>query len=280
MNTKRNKKVTKFKKLLNKNNALLKVVLLLVIVSGMMAFYNNKINNLNAIHDAILEEKEATIEKLNLLNNSNQSTIEALEAENKELADTANDLISTTNEINSQLKEAISANKSMKKEIKVYKEREELYNKYEYVIYDDSGNRTDITYDEIKYAEDLMNEKGYDPDLLFGIVMVESSATRNAKNSSSTATGYGQILAGTGKFVYEDLMNAGAYSHSYALDGKKNLNMTVTYLDYLIQNKDSLFSAVRQYCGRDVSGTYSYINRINSALDGANTFANISKSIN
>ena len=278
MNTTKNKKVMKLKNRIKK--AVLKVVLLLVVVGGMMGIFKLKLDIVNANHDAILEEKEATIEKLKALNNSNKSTIEHLEAENKELSDTTDDLISTTKELNSQLKDLVSDNKSLQKENKAYREREELYNKYEYVIYDDAGDRTDMTYDEIKYAEDIMSEKGYDPDLLFGIVMVESSGQRTCKNATSTATGYGQFLLGTGKFVYEDLLKAGTYSHDYAYNGKTNLNMMATYLDYLIKQKGSLFPAIRQYCGRDVDGTYSYIKRVNVAMDGFNTFDNISKSIN
>ena len=278
MNTTLNKKVMKLKTRVFK--VVLKVILLLVVVGGMMAFYENKINNLNANHDAILEEKEATIERLLTLNNSNTSTIEALEAENKELSDTTDDLISTTKELNDQLKELVSDNKALKKENKAYKKREELYNKYEYVIYDDGGNRTDMTYDEIKYAEELMEEKGYDPDLIFGIVMVESGGKRDSKNSESTATGYGQFLAGTGEFVYENLLQAGTYSHNYAYNGKTNLEMMATYLDYLIKQKGSLFSAIKQYCGRDVDGTYSYIRRVNLAMSGYNTVENIATKVN
>ena len=279
MNTTKNKKVMKLKKLINKK-AVLKVVLLLVVVGGMMGIFKLKLDIVNADHYAELEEKEATIERLTSLNNSNKSTIKALEAENKKLSDTKDDLISTTKELNKEIEDLVSDNKSLIKENNVYKEREELYNKYEYVIYDDENKRTDMTYDEIKYAEELMSEKGYDPDLLFGIVMVESSGQRNCKNSESTATGYGQFLQGTGKFVYEDLLKAGIYTHDYAYNGKTNLNMMATYLDYLIKSKGDLFSAVKQYCGRDVSGTYAYIKRVNTAMNGYNTFSNISESIN
>lgn len=272
MNTTKNKKVMKLRKAM----AILKVVLLLVVVGGMVAFYyNTKINDLNAAHDAKLKQKEATIDSLERVKNSNQETIKQLKAENKELVETANSLISTTNKLNKELKSLQKDNETLIKENKVYKEREELYNKYEYAIFNEDGGRTDFTYDEIKYAEDLMEEKGYDPNLLLGIAMVESDGTRDCKNKNSTATGYCQLLSGTAKYVYENMLKEGSYDHSYAYNGKTNLRIAAMYIEYLVQRKGSLFAVIGGYSGRNAIETYQYIDMMNRRFRGQMTFSRL-----
>ena len=80
-----------------------------------------------------------------------------------------------------------------------------------------------------------MKDKGMDPDLLFGLVMTESAGTEKAKNSTSTARGYGQLLKGTAKSMYENVLGngKGTYNHDMAFDGDTNILLTATYLGYL-----------------------------------------------
>ena len=158
------------------------------------------------------------------------------------------------------------------------KERKELYDKYKYAIMY-SGERTELTYDQIKLGEELMKEEGLNPHILFSIGMTESKYTSDAKNSCSTATGYHQFLAGTGKFVYEDLLGYGdgTYVHSrMATNGTTNIKMAVAYLAYLkSQYKGNLYSMMMNYSGRDLSGAKSYMNVMNSYTKqvGVNIFS-------
>lgn len=227
----------------------------------------------------ILEQKDMEISELETkysnLQDKYASNMTEVVNQNNDLKEDIEEQNKTIKNLNSQLKELSNNNKDILKELDVYKEREELYNKYEYAI-EYEGQRTDLTYKEIKYGEEKMKEENLDPDLLFGIIMVESRGTRNAKNNESTATGYGQVLAGTGKYLYEDVMGngKGTYNHSYAYDGKTNINMVSTYLGYLCDNKSSLFGAVKQYCGRDDAGTQSYLNCINSFTGTKNKYFN------
>ena len=147
------------------------------------------------------------------------------------------------------------------------KDREELYDKYSYAIMY-NGKRTELTYDQIQYGEDLMVSKGLDPDLLFSIGMVESRFVENAKNPYSTASGYYQFLRGTGKFVYESLLaKDNSYSHSYAMDGYKSTEMAVCYLDHLSERFDgNLFKMIKQYSGRDNASTKVYIKELDKFL--------------
>lgn len=171
---------------------------------------------------------------------------------------------SVIDELDEQNAGLLKENKKLAKELDTYKEREELYDKYEYALYDTAGNRTDLTYDQIKTGEELMTAKGMDPDLLFGLFMAESGGKENASNHTSTARGYGQLLKGTGQFVYENLQGhvKGSYSHQYAYDGDMNILMTVDLLDYFKNDKGySLHKTIQSYRGlSDVSGYEAKIN--------------------
>ena len=213
----------------------------------------------NKIADMSTETRELknNVETLN-------SQVESLKANLADAEKLNRDLTSSYSTLNEQLKEAVKSNKSYKKELSVYKEREELYNKYEYAIYY-GGERTDLTYDQIKYGEELMEEKGYDPNLLFSIIMTESRADETCTSTTSTAKGYGQFLDGTAKFVYEDRLELGTFQPSYSLNGKTNILMMSSYLDYLINKNSTLTGVIQNYRGKkDVSGYMREMNRFSS----------------
>lgn len=185
---------------------------------------------------------------------------------NNDFESTISSMSDIINEIQEDNNDLIEENKSLKKEIKEYTKRNELFNKYEYAVLDKSGNRTDLTYDQIETAETLMEKKGLDPDILLGVIMVESGGVEKCINSESTARGYGQILEGTGQFVYENLEGnpKGSYDHSMALDGYNNIRMTSELWGWFNESGKSLYQAIQKYRGKeDVSG---YIAGINSYL--------------
>lgn len=136
-------------------------------------------------------------------------------------------------------------------ELNKYKHREELYNKYEYALYDEEGNRTDITYDQLDTLESkLKDSKIQDADLILSWIMVESNGQEKIKNSSSTARGYGQFLSSTSKFVYTDLMGESDWTPEVACDGATNMKMMVEYVDYLLDhNKGNLYKTITNYRG-------------------------------
>ena len=138
------------------------------------------------------------------------------------------DLMDTVSELDSQNKELADENKKMHSDLKKYEKRSELFDKYEYAIYH-GKKRTSFTYSQLELAEDIMEEKGMDTNLLLAIAMTESGGNEKSQSTSSTAKGYGQFLSGTGKFVYEDLMKAGTYNHNYALNGKTNIKLMANY---------------------------------------------------
>lgn len=194
------------------------------------------------------------------------STITKLESN----IENSNDVIDTLSE---EVELLISDNRNLAKQydevLSEYNKlslREELYDKYEYVV-TYGGERTDVTYDQIKFGEELMVEKNYDPNILFSIIMVESRGKEAAKNKKSSATGYGQFIKGTGKYVYEALLGngEGTYNHPVtAIDGDTNIEMMVTYLDHLFTKTNNNFTkSISIYSGRGSVGTKLYISWMN-----------------
>lgn len=179
---------------------------------------------------------------------------------------TIDELVKISETLDSQNKALVEANEAYYVELEELREKAELYDHYSYAMVDSMGNRTDITYDQLKTLEELMEDsKVNDPDLILSWVMTESGGKENAKNPNSTAKGYGQFLDGTSRFVYSDLLNRSDWTPSVALDGETNLEMMVAYIDYLYErNGNDLYDTIRSYRGKkDISG---YVSKLDSYL--------------
>jgi hypothetical protein len=141
-----------------------------------------------------------------------------------------------------------------------------LLDKYSYALYDSVGNRNDITADLLETLEESCAEWNVEPDLMLGVIMTESEGHANAKSSKSTATGFCQILKGTGKYVYEDILGngKGTYNHSMAYNPELNIQMGVALMGTLQRQKGSVYRALQGYRGKsDISG---YVKSINSHI--------------
>lgn len=212
-----------------------------------------------AENNSTIDDMESTISYLN-----GKLTATAMTAQS--LTNDYNRMATVVNEMQQSNDILVANNENLNNELQTYKSRAELYDKYDYAIIDKSGNRTDLTYDNIATGEQLMQEKGLDPDLLFGIIMTESGGIEAASNSGSTALGFGQLLQGTAKFTYEKQMGngAGTYSHSMAKDGDTNIEMVANYLDYLHNDQGlDIYSTIRSYRG---CNDQSYIATIDSYI--------------
>lgn len=187
-----------------------------------------------------------------------------IQKEAKQKDETIEKLKTLTVDLNSQLHDVAKVNKSYVDELTEFRQRSELYDKYSYAIINDSNKRTELKYEEIKYGEELMVAKGLDPHLMFGTIMVESGANPNAVNKSSGATGYGQFLNSTAKFVWTDLLNNNNYTPNVMKDGKSNILMMAEYYEYLNSYKSGTFEIIKQYSGNSTDeGARNYLAKIN-----------------
>jgi hypothetical protein len=185
------------------------------------------------------------------------------DSEIKILELTVNSLRNVVNELNEQITDVSEVNRTYVDELNTFRKREELYDKYEYAIMA-ANKRTDLTYEEVQYGEELMASKGLNPHLMFGSIMVESTGRVAALNQSSGATGYGQFLDSTASWIWKDMLGNKTYHSDIRKDGKSNILMMATYYDYLYPIVGNTFKVVKCYSGNSTDeGTASYIKRIN-----------------
>ncbi len=192
-------------------------------------------------------------------------TITIQQEEIKEKDKTINELKSIISSQDEQLLEVSNINKSYVDELNELRSRSELYDKYSYAIINECNERTELTYSEIKLGEQLMAEKGYDPNLMFGTIMVESGGNPLAINEDSGATGYGQFLNSTAEFVWTNLLGNDTYNPEIMKDGKSNIKMMAEYYDYLYSTNGSTFKVIKQYSGNITDeGAMNYLAKINN----------------
>ena len=183
-------------------------------------------------------------------------------ATNKDLNTKLENMIVNILELDTENVSLVESNNSYYEQLTTFKERAELYDKYEYaLVYE--GERTDITYDQLKTGIDICEESGIDPNLLFAFIMAESHGQEKAKNPESSATGYGQVLKTTGEYVYENLLGnpQGSFTSTLLLDGTTNIQVTATYIAYLRDNTSSMRELIASYRGYDDPDYYNTIEK-------------------
>lgn len=248
----------------------IKIFVIMLFVLFLICITLTVTNSITRLSSTLLETKN----ELEYTKETNKITISNLKNELK-ISESAvlkqydinykmNDIIKDTDDYLIKLRKS---NKSLKKELENATNRLLIYETYDYIALD-NGKRTDVTYDELVLGETLMKENGYDPNLLFGIVMVESRGNADAVNPRSGASGYGQFMKYTGEYVYENLLNKGSYNHfSTPFNGEINIEMMAEYLDYLnTKYKNNTFKSIKEYCGGGNIFTSQYIAKINSVL--------------
>ena len=219
------------------------VVVSLMVAIGFLVKENQNLNLTVTQNNEVLTEKNRQIVELTVENHELHNIID---------------------EIDDQIEYVESVNQSYVDELNELRKRSELYDKYEYAI-NYGGERTELTYEEIQYGEELMIAKGLNPHLMFGTIMVESSGNPGAVNSSSGATGYGQFLDSTAKWVWTKLLGNKSYSSNIRKDGMKNIQMMAEYYDFLYAETGSTFKVVKQYSGNSTDeGAARYLARVNN----------------
>lgn len=240
--------------------SLILTILLLVLVS--ISYIKN-----NNAH----ELKELKSKYNSLVEDYNEITLEnaAYKETNAAYEETIRNMNGLIIDMQEQDEKLVETNEEYLSQLSVLQQREELYDKYDYAIKRiDDGTRTDITYEQLINLEEEAEKRGIDTDLVLSIVMVESDGVETAKSSQSTATGYGQFIYDTGKFVYEDLLHQGTYNSTVALNGDTNLTMMTAYLEHLadIWNND-IYMIMKNYRGKDGDILDDYMARVDRYLE-------------
>lgn len=232
-------------------------LLILVTISYIKNNNTRELKNLKSDYKALTEDYN----EMMLENAAYKETNEAYES-------TIRSMNGMIMDMQSQVESLTESNNEYLKQLKIFYERDELYDKYEYAITRlDDGTRTDITYSQLASLEDEAKRRGIDTDLVLSIVMVESDGVETAKSTKSTATGYGQFIYDTGKFVYEDLLHRGSYNSSIPLDGETNLTMMTAYLEHLADIWDEdIYMIMKNYRGEGGEILDDYMERVDRYL--------------
>lgn len=211
---------------------------------------------------------------------TNANYIERLERTLTEHEDRYRDLVGANmtldmvedqiNQINKNIKTKQTELENLEEQIKIKQEifnnvsyKAEITDMYDYALYDTEGKRNDLNFELLELGHNLMTEYGLDPNLLFGIIMVESEGHAGVTNSSSGAAGLGQFMPETGKYVSTKFLNI-SYDHSVTpYDPASNIRMMASYLDHLYKkyNGDTM-RVLKEYCGGDDSFTQQYYQKV------------------
>lgn len=177
---------------------------------------------------------------------------------------------SLNNEISEKKSELDSINKSIEEKQKLLENVSydaDLVTKYDYVLYDTENKRNDMDLDLIKLAVNECDTMDINPDLVFGIIKVESEGHAGVTNSYSGAAGLGQFMHETGDFIATNYLNIDYDHSSTPYDGSTNIKMMVQYLAYLYDkyNGDTI-SVIKEYSGGDLQYAYNYYSKVLNAV--------------
>lgn len=129
---------------------------------------------------------------------------------------------------------------------------------------------SDFTFQDFIFLIETCESYDVPVDLMMAIMEVESNFKSYAKNPNSTASGYLQILNGTGEWLYA-LMELekvyGEYTPDIRFDKEVNLMMGTYYISILRDSYVTFRGATRRYYGStDEAANDDYANKIQNKL--------------
>jgi hypothetical protein len=148
-----------------------------------------------------------------------------------------------------------------------------LYNDYSYVLY---YPNSDFTLADVKMVIAICKQEKINPHVWFALVQLESSYNSSAKSDLSTASGWGQVLAGTGSSIYENDLKLGTYNHdSMGTDKEINAKISIHYLSTLI-DKWGVEQGLINYNGDELGPRYVSIIENNLQKNTGKTLTQLS----
>lgn len=130
----------------------------------------------------------------------------------------------------------------------------------------------DFGVEQLYYLNAQCEKYNIPVEIMLSIICAESTFESSAKSPISSASGYCQVLVGSAKWVYEDLLNYGIYDvseHTKTMSNnwKLNIEMGCVILDFFYNYYDqSWVTAVREYHGGSIEEENAYHIRVNSLM--------------
>ena len=153
----------------------------------------------------------------------------------------------------------------IQKKVEEAKIQNDKYVKYDIIINRAKSYGRDVSYLNYAFLDYVFEEAdnfNVNPYVVLGIVSGESNFYANAKNKSSTATGLGQMLNGTGEYVHYNVLGyKDPYNHNIQKDPKASIRYMLGYFKYLKKYK-SYDLAMCEYCGSKSYYNNTYRNKL------------------
>lgn len=127
----------------------------------------------------------------------------------------------------------------------------------------------DFGEDQLAFLQEQCSKYNIPMEIMLSIICTESGFRSNAQSKISSASGYCQVIKGSAKWVYEDLLKYGTYdieNHSTIMTTNWKLNIEIgcriIYCWYW--NCDESWElAIRRYHGGSVDDMDTYLNTVN-----------------
>lgn len=136
----------------------------------------------------------------------------------------------------------------------------EFYKDYWYVFRDAPAN-SGITLELIKYVDAQCQIWDVNPQVMWCIYDLETGMNPNLDNTAgSGARGLGQVMPGTGKYMWETILGhgSGSYTHTMAYDPFVNAEISVAHIGRDLRTK-SLYDTINAYSGGGGDAYYGII---------------------
>ena len=131
----------------------------------------------------------------------------------------------------------------------------------------------DFGEDQLYFLNTQCEKYNIPMEIMLSLICTESGFRSTAKASSSSASGYCQVIKGTAKWVYEDLLKYGKYDttqHTEIMTTNWKLNIEISCrLMYSLyhNNGQSWENAIRKYYGSTTaSENDKYLNKVNTNM--------------
>lgn len=139
-------------------------------------------------------------------------------------------------------------------------------------VFDIQTTFGDFGVEQIYFLNEQCEKYDIPMEIMLSIIYTESSFRSTAKSSTSTASGYCQIIKGTAEWIYEDLLKYGDYdieNHTKIMttDWKLNIEMSCRYMYCLYWNADQSWDRAIQNYHNSKDTTFAYLNTVNKNMN-------------
>lgn len=267
-------------------NMIAQVTFLTMVIGfyGVTLIENARLKHLNKLYEISMQEFSEMTNKMKANNEKNKNAIEAIKDEFATYELLFAKYKYDAENLKVEYDKTVLENKELKKEIaslkkaKVVNVKPKVINNYKpfsYAMHPSKYNVKSLSKGDIDLVLEYSKKYKIDPHLVVAVIWYESRFDTKTKSKYSSASGYGQFIKSTGKWVYNDLLKRkDTYDHEvHPFQAKNSIPMVYAYLDFLIKrNKGDIKKVLIRYNGGELGNKYhddinTYFKNVNSGTD-------------